>query len=257
MDIDNLYRKITSNLEKEAVGKFESKEDFLRWSQKDYDERGYRAYNLSVPEIDNTIRIYRNQFKMLHFDERLELSYKFYKSGYIGQTSFGLHLLKISIPQLAPKHFDYIDEIVSNFTGWGPTDSFSLYIMQPLLKKYPDEVKKLLEKWNKSQLTWKKRASVVIFTRKVGANGEYADYLLKLCDNLIWDKEDLVRKAVGWALKDNMVGNNKEKILNYIRKLREMGVSSTITLYAIRKLKGKEREEILKIKPRSESIKKL
>lgn len=257
MNIDNLYREITSALEKEAVGKFESKEEYLSWNQKVFDEHGYKAYNLSVPEIDNIVTKYCNQFKMLPFDERLELSHKFYKSGYIGQTSFGLQLLRSSIQQLTPKNFDYLDEIISNFTGWGPTDSFSLYIMQPLLMKYPNEVKKLLEKWNKSQHKWKKRASVVVFTRKVGASGEYADYLLKLCDNLIWDKEDLVRKAVGWALKDNMVGINKEKILNYIKKLREMGVSSTITLYAIRKLKGKEREEILKVKPKSKSKKKL
>jgi len=250
MDINNLYKKIKNNLEKEAIGKFKSKEDYLSWNQKVYDKHGYRAYNLSVPEIDNVVKKYINQFKELPFDERLDLASKFYKSGYIGQTSFGLKLIEISLTELTPKNFDYIDEIASNLTEWGPTDSFSLYIMQPLLNKYPNEVKKLLEKWNDSQHLWKKRASVVVFTRKVGASSKYVDYLLKLCDNLIWDKEDLVRKAVGWALKDNMIGKNKEKVLNYVKKLREMGVSSTITLYAIRKLKGKEREEILKIKPK-------
>ncbi|MFX0031859.1 MAG: DNA alkylation repair protein [Candidatus Hermodarchaeota archaeon] len=250
MDINNLYKKITSELEEKAICKFKSKEEYLNWSQKVYDDQGYRFYKLSVPEIDTIVKKYINQFNVLSFDERLDLAKKFYKSGYIGQTSFGLKLLELSLTELTPKNFDYIDNIVSNFTGWGPTDSFSLYIMQPLLNKYPIEVKRLLEKWNRSQHLWKKRASVVVFTRKVGASGEYIDYLLKLCDNLIWDKEDLVRKAVGWALKDNMIGKNKEKVLKYVKKLREMGVSSTITLYAIRKLKGKEREEILKIKPK-------
>lgn len=121
--------------------------------------------------------------------------------------------------------------------------------MQPLLRKHTNETKQLIQKWNNSDHIWKKRASVVTFTRKIGAEGVYVDYLLELCDNLIWDNEDLVRKAVGWALKDNMVGRNKEKVLTYVINLRKMGVSSTITLYAIRKLKGSEREAILKIKP--------
>ncbi|MFW9784020.1 MAG: DNA alkylation repair protein, partial [Candidatus Heimdallarchaeota archaeon] len=164
MDINKLYRKIISDLEKEAISKFKSKDDYLSWNHEVFNKYGYRAYNLSVPEIDNIVKKYHNQFKMLSFDERLELSSKFYKSGYIGQTSFGLQILKISLPELRPKYFDYLDEIVSTFTGWGPTDSFSLYIMQPLLKRYPNEVKKLLEKWNDSQHLWKKRASVVVFT---------------------------------------------------------------------------------------------
>ncbi len=57
-----------------------------------------------------------------------------------------------------------------------------------------------------------------------------------------------LRKGVGWALKDNM-RFDKRRVLDYIRDLRRKGVSSTITLYAIRDLKGKEREEILKMKP--------
>ncbi len=73
---------------------------------------------------------------------------------------------------------------------------------------------------------------------------------MELCNNLIWQKEDLVKKAVGWALKDNMLGENKKKVLDYVKELRRKGVSSVITLYAIQNLKLNEREEVLKIKPK-------
>ncbi|MFW9818922.1 MAG: DNA alkylation repair protein [Candidatus Thorarchaeota archaeon] len=250
MDIQKLYNIIINDLEETAVKKFESKDEYLNWSQKFFDEHKYRAYGLSVPENDKIIKKYINQFKELTFEERLDLSFKFYTSNYITYTSFGLKLLELSLPDIKPQNFKLLDEILNHFMGWGPTDSFSLYIMQPLLNRYPNEVKKLLEKWNLSNHIWKKRTSVVTFTRKIGAEGKYIDFILKLCNNLIWDKEDLIRKAVGWALKDNMVGKNRENVLNYVKELRKMGVSSTITLYAIRKLQGKEREEMLKIKPR-------
>jgi 3-methyladenine DNA glycosylase AlkD len=67
-----------------------------------------------------------------------------------------------------------------------------------------------------------------------------------LCENLLWDKEDLVQKGVGWALKDGMRGA-RDQVQDYVESLRRRGVSAVITLYAIRDLKGTERQEILKI----------
>ncbi|UCG22883.1 MAG: DNA alkylation repair protein, partial [Chloroflexota bacterium] len=58
---------------------------------------------------------------------------------------------------------------------------------------------------------------------------------------------DLVQKGVGWALKDNLRGDH-DKVLAYVKELRRQGVPSTITLYAIRDLKGEERQAVLAIK---------
>jgi hypothetical protein len=38
-------------------------------------------------------------------------------------------------------------------------------------------------------------------------------------------------------------------MLNYVKGLRRKGVSAVITLYAIRDLNGKERKEVLDVKP--------
>jgi 3-methyladenine DNA glycosylase AlkD len=88
---------------------------------------------------------------------------------------------------------------------------------------------------------------VVTFTRKVGESGEFTDEALALCDKLIWDPEDLVQKGVGWALKDSMRSAH-DRVVAYVKDLRRMGVPSTITLYAIRDLKGEEREGVLAVK---------
>jgi 3-methyladenine DNA glycosylase AlkD len=248
MDIQNLYDSIIRDLEEKASKKYGSTESFKRKSNDFDDKHGYYIYGLSTPEVGSIVKRYIEKFKQLAFDDKLTLAKKLYYSRYSAQSSFGLKLLELSLNKLKPEHFDYLDEIVDEFYDWGPTDSFSLYIMQPLLRKYPNETQKLLKKWNQSPHTWKKRASVVTFTRKIGQEGRFLDFLLELVDNLIWDEEDLVRKAVGWALKDNMKGKNKKRVLNYVKNLRKMGVSSVITLYAIRKITGKEREEVLKIK---------
>ena len=88
---------------------------------------------------------------------------------------------------------------------------------------------------------------MVPFVRKAAKSGEFTDEVLHLCDNLIWDEEDIVQKGVGWALKDNL-RPAPDRIIPYIKDLRRRGVSSTITLYAIRDLKGAKRQEVLEIK---------
>jgi len=88
-----------------------------------------------------------------------------------------------------------------------------------------------------------------LFVRKIGASGEFTDEALELCQNLIWDEDDLVQKGVGWALKDTMRGAN-EQVIEDVKDLRRWGVPSTITLYAIRDLKGGERKAVLAIRGR-------
>ncbi len=173
----------------------------------------------------------------------------FKSSGFSEQVSFGDGILKLSIDEITPDYYELLDEIGDHLNDWGDTDWLCIRILQPLLRQYTRETLELLRKWNRSDNIWKQRASVVAFTRKIGKSGKFTDEVLELCENLIWTKEDYVRKGIGWALKDNMRGS-KEKVLDYVKSLRKKGVSSVITLYAIRDLKGKERREILDIKPK-------
>ena len=69
---------------------------------------------------------------------------------------------------------------------------------------------------------------------------------LDLCERLLDDPEDLVRKGVGWALKDLMRGD-KTRVLAYVADLRRRGASAVITLYALRDLQGAERQAVLGI----------
>ena len=74
-------------------------------------------------------------------------------------------------------------------------DDFCINVLQAVLQKEQKATLNLVKKWNKSSNLWKKRASLVVFTRSIGESGKFTDVVLKLCENLIWDKEDLVQKT--------------------------------------------------------------
>jgi len=194
------------------------------------------------------IKRYMSRFEQLNLDEKFELAKMLYKSNIIEQATVGNTLLELSTRNITPAVFDSLDKVVSHFNNWASVDRLCLQVIQPLLLKYREETLRILKKWNRSENMWKRRASVVAFVWKIGSSGEFTDEALDLCENLIWDKEDLVLKGVGWALRDSMHGA-KKRVIKYVKSLRSRGVSSKVTLYAIENLKDKERKEVLKTKP--------
>jgi len=204
------------------------------------------SYGFDKSDMKKVHSEFDGHFSELSLEEGIKLAGKLIRSGNSTLIHIGIHLLGLRREELDPSHFKCFDEFVDHFVGWGNVDHFRS-VLQSMLERHPHQVIELLRKWNRSDNRWKRRASVVVFTRRIAEDGRFIDEALDLCGNLVWDEEDLVRKGVGWALKDNMRAD-KERVLEYIKSLRKSGVSSVITLYAIRDLKGKEREEVLRIR---------
>ena len=207
----------------------------------------YLSYGLTTPNFRNIMKEFRPRLLSLSLKERLELAAQLlgYHIGELGHV--GIHVVSIGVEELRPIHLPQLDRLADDFRSWSHVDHFCSEVMKPILLEYREEVLSLLWDWNGSSNRWKRRGSVVVFTRDVGESGAFTDEVLRLCDNLISDEEDIVQKGVGWALKDNL-RSAPDRIVAYVKDLRRRGVSSTITLYAIRDLKGREREAILAIK---------
>lgn len=204
------------------------------------------SYGLKTAVFGEVMRGFRARFKAMPLEERLELAAALLaeRVGEMGHA--GIDVLAMSVRELGPVQFPRLDRMLDDFTGWSHVDDFCISVLQPVLLAHPAETLALLRQWNRSPNRWKRRTSVVAFVRKVGQSGRFTDEALELCENLVRDPEDLVQKGVGWALKDVMRGD-RERALSYVKELRRRGVSAVITLYAIRDLKGREREEVLAI----------
>ena len=209
--------------------------------------REYLSYGLYGQVLDKILKEFRPRFLELSLQERLDLAAGLLAE-HIGELGHaGIHVLALSAEALEPSQYDYLDRLLDDFRSWSHVDHFCTEVMKHLLQNDREGTLSLLEKWNRSENRWKRRASVVSFVRGVGESGLFTDEVLRLCENLIWDSEDIVRKGVGWALKDNL-RSAPDRILSYVKELRRKGVSSTITLYAIRDLKGAKHQEVLTVK---------
>jgi len=248
MKIYGLYSEIIGELEEYATRVKNSRKKYLSWKATQHSKPGYKTYGLKTSEIREMINKYKHQFNRLNLIEGFDLAKRFFESGYGEQASFGISLIEMNLEETNTTHFDLFDEFLDSFNNWATTDWFCFRIIQPLLIKYPEETLKLLMKWNLSENIWKRRASIVSFTKKIAMEENFIDQIFYLCDNLIWDEEELIKKAVGWGLRDNM-HKSKERIVEYIKTLRKEGVSSKIISNAIQNLSTEEKAKILKIKP--------
>ena len=187
-------------------------------------------------------------FCSLPWIDQVAVAQRFLEYGSDEAAHLGVFLLAASIDDATFVDAHALDSMVEAFRGWSVTDAFCIEVLQPLLARYTSDVLSLTAGWATARCRWKRRASVVVFARKVGASGRYTSHGLRGCECLITDSDDLVRKGVGWALKDLMRGD-REAVLAYVASLRQRGVTSVITLYALRDIRGAARQRVLAIKP--------
>ena len=207
----------------------------------------YRAYGARAAAKQLVIKAHRRDIAALGDEDRLELARRLIESEWGEQQEVGLFTLDSMAGSFDAGDLPVIDGLVRHLHGWSKIDTAAGGILRSLLLRLPDDMVAMARRWNADSDMWMRRASVVIFTRKVGESGRFTDVALELCDNLVWDREDLVRKGVGWTLKDVM-RSDKPRVVEYVKGLRRAGVASVITSYAVRDLPPDERKAVLAVK---------
>ena len=236
--VATLYGSIVADLE------IAGRESQYRADATESDPR-YKSYGVRADGKKRIIHAHRVAIRNLQIQDQLELAQKLIESEYGEQQSIALFVLEPIAEYFSPDKFDELDKYIRCLHGWSKIDSFTGSLLRDVLFRYPDEFIKLVHSWNQDEDLWLRRASVVLFTRKVARLGQFNDIALQLCDQLVYDPELLVQKGVGWSLRD-LMRNDKERIMEYVIELRARGVSSIITLYALKDITGEERTTVLR-----------
>ena len=84
--------------------------------------------------------------------------------------------------------------------NWATTDAICGMLIGPLLLDYP-ELGARLRVWAADRNPWVRRASIVGLIQRA-RRGESLDLVYEIARRLHGDREDLIQKAVGWALRE-------------------------------------------------------
>lgn len=97
---------------------------------------------------------------------------------------------------------DEVEELAHEMQSWDAVDAFSYYISGPAWRdgQISDDV---IAKWAASKNRWWRRASLastIPLSRRHTA--EDIDRVLSVCASLVADRDDMVVKAMSWALRE-------------------------------------------------------
>jgi 3-methyladenine DNA glycosylase AlkD len=120
--------------------------------------------------------------------------------------------------QYEPEDFYLFEKWLEKYVNsWAKCDEFCNHSVGTLIERYPEYVQEL-KRWAKSDNRWMRRASVVTLILPA-RRGLFLDDVFEIADILLLDKDDLVRKGYGWALKEASRVHRQE-VYDYVVKHR-------------------------------------
>ena len=114
-------------------------------------------------------------------------------------------------------------KLAKNLDNWVSVDTFSVYIGGYLWQNYILSDEEIMQ-WTQSENRWERRMALVFTVglnqKSQGGNGDPVRTLM-VCEALASDRDDMVVKALSWALREYSK-RDKETVWSFIEKKQEV-----------------------------------
>lgn len=156
-----------------------------------------------------------------------------WKSGYLEESfvackwSYSLH------KQYSAEDFFIFEKWVSLYVNnWASCDTLCNHTIGTLVEMYPEFLENLIQ-WTESENCWMRRGAAVTLIIPA-RHGKFLEYVFRIADALLEDKDDLVQKGYGWMLKAASEAHQPE-VFDYVMR-NKLIMPRTALRYAIEKM---------------------
>jgi 3-methyladenine DNA glycosylase AlkD len=143
-------------------------------------------------------------------------------------------------PRLLPAWKRWLAD--NHSANWATTDAICGALIGPLLLQHP-ELGARMRVWARDRNMWVRRASIVGLIQRA-RRGESLDLVYEIARSLHTDSEDLIQKAVGWALRE--AGKTDTPRLERYLRANGPAIPRTTLRYAIERFPAARRNAILR-----------
>ena len=110
------------------------------------------------------------------------------------------------------------EELIVTGAWWDYVDDIASHRVGPILRNYPDSMRRRMLSWSRSANMWKRRTSIIC---QLGFKQHTDLELLYACIEPSMDsREFFLRKAIGWALREH-AWTDPVEVRRYVRRNRE------------------------------------
>ncbi len=237
MTVAQLLKATRAGLKASADPEFEAG---LRWFFKE----PVKPYGVRTPQIRELARVAYGEVKQWPAADLDRFVTELWKSGMLEEGVLVTHLYRRFAKSCAEREFRMFEQWLDRYvTNWSNCDGVSTWLLAASIANRPGLADRLAP-WTKSKNRWKRRSAAVSLIQEA-KGGRNTETIFHICGLLLNDADDMVRKGVGWLLKETYPKRPRE-VLDFLDPWRSRAPRLVLRL-AAEKMTPKDRQRLLTV----------
>ena len=162
---------------------------------------GVKCIGVSVPKIRQIAKDFKVEFANLDFGLICEIADRLFKEECREEILIAIFIIAQQKKNFSKLDWGRITIWLKHLDNWETCDQLSSNVVTPIIVKNPDWLGKLFELTN-SDNKWERRFAVATVANINHGGRAYPKETFWICKPLLTDKETIVTKAVGWAMRE-------------------------------------------------------
>jgi 3-methyladenine DNA glycosylase AlkD len=232
--IKRLQQELKNNIDEKALN---TSHRFFKENER------AKVYGVRAACVNKIAKEFFKEIKCLSKTEKFSLCEELWKSNYLEEIIVACNWSYWVCKQYEPSDFKIFERWVQDYVNnWAACDTLCNHTIGEFIEMYPKFISNL-KKWAYSTNRWVRRAAAV--TLIVPARkGLFLDDILEIAAILLCDKDDMVQKGYGWALKAAGEAHQHD-VFDFVMKHKSI-MPRTSLRYAIEKMPSNMKAEAMK-----------
>jgi 3-methyladenine DNA glycosylase AlkD len=202
-----------------------------------------KPYGVRTPQVREFARLAYHELKQWPVAERDRFVTELWKSGMLEEGVLVCHVYRRFAKTCDKREFVMFEQWLDRYVrNWSHCDGLSTWLIAASIANR-SELTTMLAFWTSSKNRWKRRSAAVSVIQEA-KQGRNAQAIFRICRMLRNDKDDMVRKGVGWLLKETYPKRPRE-VLAFLDDWRARAPRLVLRL-AAEKMTAEHREWLLK-----------
>jgi 3-methyladenine DNA glycosylase AlkD len=198
-----------------------------------------KPYGVRTPRIRELARLAYREVKQWPVAERDRFVTELWESEMLEEGVLVTHLYRRFAKSCQEREFAMFEKWLDRYvTNWSNCDGVSTWLIAASIANRPGLADRLA-RWTKSKNRWKRRSAAVSLVQEA-KQGRNTETIFHISGLLLEDTDDMVRKGVGWLLKETYPKRPRE-VLAFLDPWRKRAPRLVLRL-AAEKMTERDRE---------------
>ncbi len=175
----------------------------------------------------------------------LEVADQLFRGNTLEEKVFAVVMLQGVVGEFGKREFKLFESWLDRISSWADHDALVHYLIGPILATDATLLSRP-PRWAKAKNRWHRRAAAVSLIHSTRQHKNFDD-IQRISEMLLSDNDDMVRKGLGWLLREAAKAN-PEQTIEYLMTIRERSPRLVLRT-ACETLPAATRERVLGKKP--------